>query len=58
VGSTASATEVEDDVDGGSPRGALPPGPAASTTEVEDDRVSIPPCVQTLIGSCKVKHGK
>jgi hypothetical protein len=33
-------------------------GPAASTNEVEDDRVSIPPCVKTLIDSYKVKHGK
>jgi hypothetical protein len=40
------------------PWGALPMGPAASTTDVEDDKVLIPPCVQILIGSCKVKHGK
>jgi hypothetical protein len=40
------------------PLGVLPAGPAMSTTEVEGDGVLIPPCVQTLIGSYKVKHGK
>jgi hypothetical protein len=42
VGSAASTTKVEDDVDGG-PRGALPVGPAASTTEFEDDVNAGPP---------------
>jgi hypothetical protein len=40
------------------PLRALPVGLMACTTEVEDDMVSIPPCVQILIGSCKVKHEK
>jgi hypothetical protein len=60
----ASTTDVEDDVDGGPLRGHYwrvrqrPPSRLKKTSEVEDDRVLIPPCVQTLIGSCKVKHGK
>jgi hypothetical protein len=64
VGSTASTTEVEEDVDGGPPGGTTG-GPAASTTDIEEDidggpraRVSIPSCVQTYIGSCKAKHVK
>jgi hypothetical protein len=40
------------------PLGVLSAGLAASTIDVEDDKVSIPPCVQILIGSCKVNHGK
>jgi hypothetical protein len=54
----AFTIEVEEDVAGGPPGGALSTGPATSTTDVEDDKVSIPPCVQILIGSCKVKHRK
>jgi hypothetical protein len=42
VGSAASTTEVEDDVDG-RPPGALPVGPVASTTEVEDNVDGGPP---------------
>jgi hypothetical protein len=57
AGPTGSTIKVEEDING-APWVALPVGLAASTTEVEDDRVSIPPCVQILIGSRKVKHGK
>jgi hypothetical protein len=44
VGPAASATEVEEDVDGGpSGGGALSAGPAAATAEVEDDVDGEPP---------------
>jgi hypothetical protein len=44
VGPTASATEVEEDVDDGpSGGGALSAGPTAATTEVEDDVNGEPP---------------
>jgi hypothetical protein len=64
VGSAASTTEVEEDVDDG-PLGVLSMGLTASTTEVDEDiddgpraGVSIPSCVQTHISSCKAKHRK
>jgi hypothetical protein len=43
VGSAASTTEVEEDVDGGT-LGVLPMGLTASTIEVDEDIDDGPPC--------------
>jgi hypothetical protein len=55
VGLAASTTNVEDDIDGGSPRGALSVGPAASTTDVEDD-VDGGPLGGATSGSDSIHH--
>jgi hypothetical protein len=45
VGLVASTTEVEKDINGGTPGGVLSTGPTASTTNVEDDVDGGPPGV-------------